>query len=61
MSALDIKTKLAMMIDQLQTSKRMLDRDDIRPDVKQRLEEDIAVLKVDIRELYIELFKLNIN
>jgi hypothetical protein len=58
---LDLQTKIAMMVDQLQTSKRMLKCDSTRPDVKRRLAEDIDILKADIRELYIELFKINEN
>ena len=58
---LDIKDKIAMMIDQIQTSRKMLEDDSTRPSTRQRLEEDLVILKDDLRQLYIDLFKLNIN
>jgi hypothetical protein len=58
MTCLDIKDKIALMIDQMLTSKKMLADDSIRPDLKQRLEEELAILKTDVRELYIDLFKV---
>lgn len=61
MGCLDITTKLAMMIDSIQTAKRQLKRDDIRPAAKCRLEEEIAILRRDVKELYVELFKIISN
>jgi hypothetical protein len=61
MTCLDLQTKIAMMVDQLQIAHKMLTQDDLRPDIKLRVEEDIAVLKEDVRELYIELFKVISN
>lgn len=58
MICLDIKDKIAMMIDQIQISNKMLKDDAVRPNIKQRLEEDLIVLKTGIKEMYIELFKL---
>lgn len=46
------------MLDSIQSAKNMLNRDDIRPNTKVRLEEDIEVLRQDVKELYIELFKI---
>ena len=61
MSCLDLTTKIAMMIDSLQTAKKMLNRDDIRPNMRVRLEEEIDILKVDIKDLYTDLFKIISN
>jgi hypothetical protein len=58
MSCLDITTKIAMMIDQILTAKRMLKRDDIRPDVRQWVEEELSIWREDVKELYVELFKI---
>lgn len=46
------------MIDQMLTSKQMINDDSIRPDLKQRLVEELVILKHDVRELYIDLFKI---
>jgi hypothetical protein len=61
MTCLDIKDKIAMIIDQIQTSKKMLKDDSVRPDNRRRLEEDLTILRTDLREMYIELFKINEN
>jgi hypothetical protein len=58
MTCLDIKDKIAMMIDQIQISRKMLNDDSVRPNIKQRVEEDLVILKSDLKEMYIELFKL---
>jgi hypothetical protein len=58
MTCLDIQSKIALMIDQMLTSKKMLKDDAIRPDLRFRIEEELAILKHDVRELYIDLFKL---
>ena len=61
MSCLDIQTKLAMMIDAIQTGKRMLKADDIRPHNKLRIEEELRTLQKDIRKVYIDFFKIIAN
>lgn len=61
MTQLDIQTKIAMMIDSMLTAKKMLQDDNIRPALKARLEEDIARMHKDLRELYIDLFKIMSN
>ena len=61
MSCLDLTTKIAMMIDSMQTAKRMLQRDDIRPSVKAALEENLDILRKDVKALYIDLFKIISN
>jgi hypothetical protein len=61
MGCLDIKDKIAMMIDSLQAAKQMLSADSIRPDLKANLEEHVRILKADLRDMYIELFKIQKN
>lgn len=58
MTCLDITTKLSIMIDSLQTAKVMLNNESTRGETKKRLEEDIQILKEDIKGMYIDLFKI---
>lgn len=58
MSCLNITTKIAMMMDSLQTAKGMLSDDSIRPNTKVRLQAEIEIWRRDIKELYIDLFKV---
>lgn len=61
MGCLDIQDKLAMMIDSLKIANEMLRGDNLRNKQRIRLEEDVDILKRDIRELYIDLFKIISN
>ena len=58
MGYLDIHDKIALMIDSLQTAKRMLNDDSIRPSVKVQLEDYVKVLREDLKELYIEFYRI---
>ena len=61
MSCLDIQTKLAMMIDQIGTIKKMLREDSIRPSTRVRLEDELNILRIDVKQLYYDLFKVISN
>ena len=61
MSCLDIQTKLAMMMDQIGITKKMLKEDSIRPATKERLEEELNILRRDVKQLYFDLFKIISN
>ena len=58
MSCLNIQDKILLMIDSMQIAKRMLSDDSIRPEVKYNVEEELSILRQNIRELYIDLFKI---
>ena len=60
-SCLDMKIKIAMMLDQIKTIKKSLKDDSLRPALRQRLEDDLVILKRDVKELYYELFKIQKN
>ena len=61
MSCLDIQTKLAMMLDQIGITKKMLNSDSIRPATKERLEGELSILRRDVKQLYFDLFKIISN
>jgi hypothetical protein len=61
MSCLDIQIKLAMMMDQIGITKKMLKEDSIRPATKERLEEELNILRKDVKQLYFDLFKIISN
>lgn len=61
MTCLDITTKLSIMIDSLQTAKVMLNNESTRGETKKRLEEDIQILKEDIKGMYMDLYKIISN
>jgi hypothetical protein len=61
MSCLDMQTKIAMMLDQISVIKRRLKDDSIRPSLRQRLLDDLKILKRDVKELYLDLFRIISN
>jgi hypothetical protein len=55
---LSIEKKIQMMINQIQEGHKMLNRVDLHDDVRQRVIADLAVWQVELRELYIDLLKV---
>jgi len=58
---LDSLTRISIMLEQLKIIKGMLADDSIRPNHRQRLEEDRRTLKASLREVYFDLFKIISN
>jgi hypothetical protein len=50
-----------MMMDQIGITKKMLKEDSIRPATKERLEEELNILRRDVKQLYFDLFKIISN
>jgi hypothetical protein len=58
MSCLDVFTKIAMMLDQLATIKKMLADDSIRPNTRARLEDDKHTIRNELKKMYLDLYKI---
>lgn len=58
---LDSLTRISIMLEQLKIIKGMLADDSIRPNHRQRLEEDRRTIKAELRQLYFDLFKVISN
>jgi len=61
MSCLDIHTKIAMMLEQIRVTKKMLKDNCLRPSVRERLVDELKILKRDVKQLYYDLFKVISN
>jgi len=55
---LDIKTKILLMIEQLRLTKELLNDDCLRPKQRQKYQEEYDILKKDINDLLVDMYKI---
>jgi len=58
---LDMVTKITIMLEQLKITKDMLNDDSIRPQQREKLEDQKRMLCEELRAIYFDLFKIISN